>query len=168
MDIQLTVNGDTLAVEAAKTDSLLDVLRDHGYTGTNRACDTGACGMCRVLVDGEPTESCVYPASRADGATIETIEGLGTQDHLHPVQEAFIDNSAVQCGYCTPGMLMTATAFLRENPDPTEPEVREAMDDVLCRCTGYQKIIEAVLDAAERMQAQTVAADGGTAPEVDP
>lgn len=168
MDIELTLNGEPRMYEAAKTDSLLDVLRRHGNTGTNRACDTGACGMCRVLVDGEPTESCVVPASRADGSTVETIEGLGTQESLHPVQEAFIDHSAVQCGYCTPGMVMTATAFLRDVPDPTEDEVRDAMDDVLCRCTGYQKIIDAVLDAADRLQETPIAVDGGTPADTPP
>lgn len=165
MDIQLTVNGEQQTFEVAKSESLLDALRRNGYTGTNRACDTGACGMCRVLVDGEPTESCVIPAFKADGTAVETIEGLGTQDDLHPLQEAFIDHSAVQCGYCTPGMVMTAKAFLAENPDPSEQEVREAIDDVLCRCTGYKKIVEAILDGAARMRGETVAADGGSVPE---
>lgn len=163
MDIQLTINGEQQQVAAAKADSLLDVLRKHGFTGTNRACDTGACGMCRVLLDGEPIESCAIPATRAEGREVETIEGIGTQDDLHPIQEAFVEHSAVQCGYCTPGMVLTSKAFLRENSDPTETEVREALDDVLCRCTGYKKIVDAVLDAAERMQAESVAADGGVA-----
>ncbi len=165
MEIQLTINGQPETLEVAKSASLLDVLRQNGYTGTNRACDTGACGMCRVLLDGEPIESCVIPASRADGSTVETIEGIGTQDDLHPIQEAFIENSAVQCGYCTPGMVMTTKAFLEENPDPTEAEVREALDEVLCRCTGYKKNVEAVLDAAERMERAKVAVDGG---RIDP
>lgn len=165
MEIQLTINDEPGTYDVARSESLLDVLRRNGYTGTNRACDTGSCGMCRVLADGEPRESCVLPAIKADGMEIETIEGLGSQDDLHPVQEAFIDNSASQCGFCTPGMIMTAVGLLRENPDPTEAEVREALDPVLCRCTGYKKIVEAVLDAAERMQGRTVAADGGV---VDP
>lgn len=162
MEIQLTINGEPQTLEVAKSASLLDVLRQNGYTGTNRACDTGACGMCRVLLDGEPTESCVIPASRADGSRVETIEGVGTQDDLHPIQEAFIENSAVQCGYCTPGMVMTTKALLAENSDPTEAEIREALDDVLCRCTGYKKIVEAVQDAAESLRREPVAADGGT------
>ena len=167
MEIELTVNGEERTYEVSKTESLLDVLRRDGYTGTNKSCDTGSCGMCRVIVDGEPRESCVTPAVQADGFEVETIEGIGTQDDLHPVQQAFIDNAALQCGFCTPGMVMTAVALLRENPDPSKTEVREAMDDVLCRCTGYKKIVEAVLDAADRMQGQTVAADGGSKP-VDP
>ncbi len=167
MEIELSVNGEERTYDVSKTESLLDVLRRDGYTGTNKSCDTGSCGMCRVLVDGEPRESCVTPAVQADGFDVETIEGIGSQDDLHPVQQAFIDNAAMQCGFCTPGMVMTAVALLRENPDPSEDEVREAMDDVLCRCTGYKKIVEAVLDAADRMQGQTVAADGGAGP-VDP
>ena len=165
MEIELTVNDEERTYDVSKTESLLDVLRRDGYTGTNKSCDTGSCGMCRVLVDGEPRESCVTPAVQADGFDVETIEGIGSQDDLHPVQQAFIDNAAMQCGFCTPGMVMTAVALLRENPDPSEDEVREAMDDVLCRCTGYKKIVEAVLDAADRMQGETVAADGGP---VDP
>mgnify|MGYP006275253901 FL=1 len=167
MQIELSVNDQKRTYEVSKTESLLDVLRRDGYTGTNKSCDTGSCSMCRVLVDGEPRESCVTPAVQADGFDVETIEGLGSQDDLHPVQQAFIDNAAMQCGFCTPGMVMTAVALLRENPEPTENEVREAMDDVLCRCTGYKKIVEAVLDAADRMQGHTVAADGGNGP-IDP
>lgn len=167
MDIELTVNGDARTLEIVKTESLLDVLRRNGYTGTNKACDTGACGMCRVIVDGEPTESCVLPAKRADGSEVVTIEGIGSQDDLHPVQEAFIDNAAAQCGFCTPGMIITAVTFLEENPNPTEAEAREAIDDVLCRCTGYQKIIDAVVDAADRMEAEPVAADGGVPAATD-
>ena len=164
MDIELTINGEQRTFEVSKTESLLDVLRRNGYTGTNKACDTGACGMCRVLVDGQPRESCVIPASQAGGFDVETIEGVGSQDDLHPVQEALIDHSAVQCGFCTPGMVMTSIGLLRENPTPTESEVREAIDDVLCRCTGYQKNVEAVLDAAERMQEASIAMDGGSEP----
>lgn len=165
MEIELTINGGQRTVEVSKTESLLDVLRRIGYTGTNKSCDTGSCGMCRVLVDGEIRESCVTPAVQADGFDVETIESLGSQDDLHPVQQAFIDNSATQCGFCTPGMLMTAISFLRENPDPTKSEVQEALDGVLCRCTGYKKNVEAVLDAAERMQGKKVASDGGA---IDP
>lgn len=161
MEIQLTVNDEQRTWEVEKTETLLDVLRRNGYTGTNKSCDTGSCGMCRVLVDGEPRESCVTPAVQADGFDVETIEGLGSQDDLHPVQEAFVENSATQCGFCTPGMIMTAVGLLRENPDPSETEVREAIDGVLCRCTGYRKIVEAVLDAADRMDGRAVAADGG-------
>jgi len=139
LQIELTLNGDHEQFEAGKADSLLDVLRHNGYTGAKRGCDTGACGFC----------------------TVETIEGLGDQDDLHPVQEAFVDNSALQCGFCIPGMIMRSKALLDDNPDPSEPEVREGLSDNLCRCTGYKKIVESVLDAADRMDA--VAADGGHA-----
>jgi carbon-monoxide dehydrogenase small subunit len=161
MEIQLTVNGEQQTWAVEKTETLLDALRRHGYTGTNKSCDTGSCGMCRVLVDGEPRESCVTPAVQADGFDVETIEGLGSQDDLHPVQEAFVEHSAMQCGFCTPGMVMSAVGLLRENPNPTEAEVREAIDGVLCRCTGYKKIVEAVLAAADRMGGREIAADGG-------
>jgi len=162
MNVQLTINGEPETFEVTDSDTLLDALRRNGYTGTNRACDDGECGMCRVLVDGDPTEACDVAVAEIEGAAVETIEGLGTQKDLHPIQAAFVDNAAVQCGYCTPGMVMTAKAFLEENPTPTEPEAREAIDDVLCRCTGYEKIVEAVLDAADRMNAERVAADGGS------
>jgi carbon-monoxide dehydrogenase small subunit len=167
MEIELEINGVERAVEAAKSDSLLDVLRRNGYTGAKRGCDTGACGFCTVHVDGEPVKSCVEPVTKVRGASIETIEGLGEQDDLHPVQQAFVDNSALQCGFCIPGMIMRSTALLEANADPTEQEVREALSDNLCRCTGYKKIVEAVLDAAERMDGGTVAADGGKAVEGD-
>ncbi|MFC4541445.1 (2Fe-2S)-binding protein [Halosolutus amylolyticus] len=163
MHIDCTINGNERMFEVSKSDLLLDVLRRNGYTGAKRGCDTGACGMCTVQIDGEPTMSCVTPVAKADGATVETIEGLGTQDDLHPVQQAFVDNSALQCGFCIPGMIMRSKALLEENPDPTEAEVREALSDNLCRCTGYKKIVEAVLDASDRLAEQAVAADGGRA-----
>lgn len=163
MELHVTLNGDQKTVEASKADSLLDVLRDHGYTGAKRGCDTGDCGYCTVIVDGESRQSCIVPARNVEGSEVETIESLGTQEDLHPVQEAFVDNTALQCGFCTSGMIMAATASLRENPDPSPAEAREAIDDILCRCTGYKKPVEAVLDAAERMGGQDrVAADGGT------
>lgn len=163
MNIELKLNGTERAFDASKSDSLLDVLRANGYTGAKRGCDTGACGFCTVIVDGEARNSCVLPAARVDGATVETIEGLGTQSNLHPVQEAFVDHSALQCGFCIPGMIMRSTALLSENPNPTEQEVREGLSENLCRCTGYKKIVEAVLDAAERMDGDSPrpVADGG-------
>ncbi|KAA9395991.1 (2Fe-2S)-binding protein [Haloarcula sp. CBA1130] len=168
MQIELEVNGETETFEATKSDSLLDVLRANGYTGAKRGCDTGACGFCTVHVDGEPVKSCVEPVLNVQDASVETIEGLGEQDDLHPVQQAFVDNTALQCGFCIPGMIMRSTALLETNPDPTEKEVREALSDNLCRCTGYKKIVEAVLDAAERLNDETaVAADGGTAVDSD-
>ncbi|MFB6354621.1 MAG: (2Fe-2S)-binding protein [Halobacteriales archaeon] len=162
MELEFELNGVPRTVEVAQSDLLLDVLRRHGYTGAKRGCDTGACGMCMVQVDGEARQSCVLPASRVDGASVETIEGLGTQDDLHPIQQAFVDNTALQCGFCTPGFIMRTKALLETNPDPTEQEVREALADNLCRCTGYQTIIEAVMDAADRLDGERVAADGGT------
>ncbi len=163
MNIELKLNGTERAFDASKSDSLLDVLRANGYTGAKRGCDTGACGFCTVIVDGEARNSCVLPAARVDGATVETIEGLGAQSNLHPVQEACVDHSALQCGVCIPGMSMRSTALLSENPNPTEQEVREGLSENLCRCTGYKKIVEAVLDAAERMDGEspTAVADGG-------
>ena len=162
MELQFELNGEPETFEVAKTDLLLDVLRRNGYTGAKRGCDTGACGMCMVQVDGEPRQSCVLPANRVDGASVETIEGLGTQDDLHPIQQAFLDRTALQCGFCTPGFIMSTKALLEENPDPSDSEVRDALSDNLCRCTGYKKILEAVYDSADRMQADAMAADGGT------
>lgn len=168
MEIELEINDVEWTVDAAKSDSLLDVLRRNGYTGAKRGCDTGACGFCTVHVDGEPVKSCVEPVMNVEDASIETIEGLGEQDDLHPVQQAFVDNTALQCGFCIPGMIMRSTALLEVNPNPTEQEVREALSDNLCRCTGYKKIVEAVLDAAERMDSGTpVAADGGQTVDSD-
>jgi carbon-monoxide dehydrogenase small subunit len=161
MKADCTINGKERTLEASKSELLLDVLRRNGYTGAKRGCDTGACGMCTVQVDGEPTMSCVTPVAKVDGSDIETIEGLGTQDDLHPVQQAFVENFALQCGFCIPGMVMRSKALLEENPDPSETEVREALSDNLCRCTGYKKIVEAVLDASDRMYGQEIAPDGG-------
>jgi aerobic carbon-monoxide dehydrogenase small subunit len=161
MDIDITLNGTERTFEAERSDSLLDLLRRNGYTGTKRGCDTGNCGFCTVAIDGEPALSCVKPVATIDGTEIETIESLGTQDDLHPVQEAFVDNAALQCGFCIPGMIMRSRSLLVENPDPTEKEIREALSGNLCRCTGYEKIIDAVQDAAGRMGEEGVAADGG-------
>ena len=163
MDLEVTLNGSQERLEASPADSLLDVLRAHGYTGAKRGCDTGDCGYCTVIVDGEARQSCVVPAKQTDGATIETIESLGRQEDLHPVQEAFVENTALQCGFCIPGMIMNTTAALRENPDPTPAEAREAIEPVLCRCTGFKKPVEAVLDAADKMEDAEMVTDGGPA-----
>jgi carbon-monoxide dehydrogenase small subunit len=164
MQVEIELNGENEQFEAARSDSLLDVLRRNAYTGAKRGCDTGACGFCTVIVDDEPRNSCVVPVAKADGASVQTIESLGSQSALHPIQEAFVDNFAVQCGFCIPGMIMRSKAFLDENENPTEPEVREALSENLCRCTGYKKIVEAVLDAADRTNGtdSEVVADGGT------
>jgi aerobic-type carbon monoxide dehydrogenase small subunit (CoxS/CutS family) len=148
--IALTVNGvhEEVAVEARRT--LADVLRhDLGHTGTHLGCEHGICGACTVLVDGEPTRACLVFGVQADDCEVETVEGLARDGELNPLQEAFSAHHALQCGFCTPGFLMLATALLRENPDPTDDEIREAMASNICRCTGYQSILEAVRAAAD-------------------
>ncbi len=153
MNIETQINGESRSFEVDRSTLLLDLLRREGYTGAKRGCDTGACGFCTVLVDGEAEQSCVLPVTRVEDASIETIEGLGDQNDLHPVQEAFVDHSALQCGFCIPGMIMSAKGFLDDYGDvsPSDYEVREALEGNLCRCTGYKKPIEAVQDAADRM-----------------
>jgi carbon-monoxide dehydrogenase small subunit len=151
--IELNVNGERheVAVELQRT--LLEVLREQlGLTGTKKACDEGQCGSCTVLMDGKPVSSCLVLALEAQGRDILTIEGLGTGGRLHPLQQAFVDLGAIQCGYCTPGMVMVGKALLDENPHPTEDEVREAISGNLCRCTGYAKIVEAILAASKVLQ----------------
>jgi len=149
--IAITVNGTRheVAVESRRT--LADVLRhDLGYTGTHLGCEHGICGACTVLVDGQPTRSCLVFGVQGDDAEVETVEGLAGDDGaLNPLQDAFSEHHALQCGFCTPGFLMLATALLRENPDPSDDEIREAMASNICRCTGYQSILEAVRAAAD-------------------
>jgi aerobic-type carbon monoxide dehydrogenase small subunit (CoxS/CutS family) len=153
--IAITVNGarHEVAVESRRT--LADVLRhDLGYTGTHLGCEHGICGACTVLVDGQPTRSCLVFGVQADDAEVETVEGLAAEDGaLNPLQDAFSEHHALQCGFCTPGFLMLATALLRENPDPSDDEIREAMASNICRCTGYQSILEAVRAAADGQKA---------------
>jgi carbon-monoxide dehydrogenase small subunit len=148
--ISLNVNGilHELAVEPRRT--LLELLRDDlGLTGTKKGCGIGDCGTCTVLLDGVATFSCLTLAIQADGRTVETVEGLAENGRLNRLQQAFVDHGAIQCGYCTPGMLMTSTELLRRNPHPDEGEIRKAISGNLCRCTGYQKIVEAIQAAAE-------------------
>jgi len=159
VSVELTVNGSAVSIEDGQ--DLATALRSAGYTGVKCGCDGGTCGASKVFVNGEIAMACGLDAAEAAGATVETIEGLGTQSDLHPIQQAFVDHFAVQCGFCTPGMIMQAKALLDENPDPSEGEVRAALDDNYCRCTGYQKPVEAILDAAARMRGEEVAADGG-------
>lgn len=150
--IQLSVNGESFDLLVEPRHTLLKVLReDLGFTGTKRGCDAGECGACTVLLNGKPVNSCLVLAVEADGAEITTIEGLARGSELHPIQEAFIQHGAVQCGYCTPGMILSAKALLDENPHPSEVEVKRAIAGNLCRCTGYVKIIGAILAAAEQM-----------------
>jgi aerobic carbon-monoxide dehydrogenase small subunit len=151
MAVGVTVNGirHELAVEPRRL--LVDCLRDDlGLTGTHIGCEHGVCGTCTVLVDGESIRSCLMLAVQADGAQIMTVEGLSQNGTLHPLQQAFRDAQGLQCGFCTPGMLMVAHELLRETPSPTEDQIREAISANLCRCTGYQGIVEAVQLAAER------------------
>jgi len=149
-NIQITVNGTEHSLLVDEKRSLADFLRkDLNLIGTKIACNSGHCGSCNVLVDGKLVRSCTLPAIKADGKSVLTIEGLATPDGLHPIQQAFIEAGAVQCGYCTPGMILTAKALLDRNPDPTEQEIKKAFAGNLCRCTGYIKIVEAVLLAAK-------------------
>jgi carbon-monoxide dehydrogenase small subunit len=148
-DIELTINGESYDLFISPNQTLLDVLRDQlGLMGTKRGCDQGACGACTVLVNGETYLSCIMLAMDAVGKEIVTIEGLEDKDGLHPLQEAFVDHFAVQCGFCSPGMILSAKALLDKNPHPSEEEVRIALSGNLCRCTGYIKIVEAVMGFA--------------------
>lgn len=146
----MTVNGAQCDADVEPRLLLVHLLREHvGLTGTNIGCDTSSCGACTVHVDGESVKSCTVLAVQADGATVDTIEGLAAAEGaLHPVQAAFRAHHALQCGFCTPGMVMAAISLLRENPNPSEAEVREGLEGNLCRCTGYHNIVDAVLDAA--------------------
>jgi carbon-monoxide dehydrogenase small subunit len=151
-DITVTINGTEYErnVEARKL--LIHFIRDDvDLTGSHIGCDTGNCGACSVIVDGVLVKSCMMLAVQADGSSIETVEGLADGDELVPLQQAFSDHHALQCGYCTPGMLMSATALLRENARPTEDEIKKGLQGNICRCTGYWNIVEAVATAAERM-----------------
>lgn len=146
----VTINGESHELDVSVNKTLIDLIKDDlGLVGTKDGCRQGVCGACTVLVDGVPIRSCLELAIRCDGKHITTVEGLREAGSLHPLQQAFIDAGAVQCGYCTPGMLMMATAFLKENPNPTEEEVREALIGNICRCTGYTGSVQAVLAVAE-------------------
>jgi aerobic-type carbon monoxide dehydrogenase small subunit (CoxS/CutS family)/CO/xanthine dehydrogenase FAD-binding subunit len=146
--VEMTVNGQALRVDVEARATLMDTLRRAGLWGVKHGCETGECGSCAVLLDGRPVSSCLTLTLRAQGRSVLTVEGLGTPDRLHPVQRAFVDTGAVQCGYCTPAMELCAKALLDAVPDPTEAEVRDALAGCLCRCTGYVKPVEAVLAAA--------------------
>jgi aerobic carbon-monoxide dehydrogenase small subunit len=154
--ITVTVNGEKRVADIEPRLLLAHLLRQ-GFklTGTHTGCDTTNCGVCTVLVDGTPVKSCTMLAVQADGCEVMTVEGMATASELHPVQEGFKDKHGLQCGFCTPGMMLTAKAFLDENPDPTEDEVRWALSGNLCRCTGYQNIVKSVLWAAEKLRAQS-------------
>jgi len=150
MTITLTINGTRRTVDIDPGEKLLDLLRREGVMGVKVGCGSGDCGACAVLVDGRAVNSCLLYAAKADGAEVVTIEGLERDGALHPVQEAFLDEGGIQCGYCTPGMVISAVDLLSRNPDPTEDEIRQGLSGNLCRCTGYTKQIQAVRKAVER------------------
>ena len=147
--MSLTVNGSPKEWGIAPGELLLDVLRSHGYFGVKRGCEKGECGACTVVVNGRSVNSCLMFAAQAEGCQVLTVEGLAQGDVLDPVQEAFLDHGAVQCGFCTPGMVLTAKLLVERYPDLTEAQVREALAGHFCRCTGYRKPVEAVLAAAQ-------------------
>ena len=147
--LRMVVNGKSVEVKVDPTWTLLYVLREElKLTGTKKGCEKGDCGACTVLLEGNPVNSCLVLALQADGKKVETIEGLGQADALHPLQKSFIANGAVQCGFCTPGMLLSAAALLKKKPNPTEKEIRRAISGNLCRCTGYAKIVKAIQTVA--------------------
>ena len=153
LNITLNVNNEDFQVEVAPYNTLLDVLRDKlGLTDVKNSCKQGECGSCTVLLDGKPVTSCLMLAAQAQGKKITTPRSIALDDQLHPLQEKFIEHGAVQCGYCTPGMLLVARALLDENPNPTEEEVRVAISGNICRCTGYQQIVEAIMAVAAEMK----------------
>ena len=155
--IQLTVNGEQYEIAVEPNCTLADALREElDFTGVKKGCEIGDCGACTVLMDGLPVFSCLVLAVEADGHEILTIEGMAEGNKLHPLQQAFIDVGAIQCGFCTPGMVLNAYALLLRNPDPSEVEIRTALSGNLCRCTGYQKIVEAIQAAAKIMLNETV------------
>ena len=152
LPLTMIVNGKQVTVQIESDELLVDVLRDRlGLTGTKIGCNEGECGACTVIMDGKAVLSCLIPAMRAQGRDIITIEGLSDGDILHPLQQAFVDHGAVQCGYCTPGFVMSAKALLDDNPHPTQDEIKEAIAGNLCRCTGYVKIMQAIEAVANQV-----------------
>ncbi len=151
-NVSFTVNGVARQADVEPRTLLVYFLRETlGLTGTNVGCDTTSCGSCTVLVDGESVKSCNLLAVQVDGREVTTIEGMASDGQMHPIQEAFHRNHGLQCGYCTPGMIMAAASYLKENPDPTDEQVRESLEGNLCRCTGYHNIVKSILDAAGQM-----------------
>jgi carbon-monoxide dehydrogenase small subunit len=151
--VELTVNGALYKLDVQPWETLVEVIRDDlGLTGTKEGCGLGECGACTVIMDGRAVNSCLVLAAEADGKQITTIEGLADGDKLHPIQQAFVNHGGLQCGFCTPGMIMSAKALLDEKPSPSEEEIREGIAGNICRCTGYAKIIESVKAAAKNIQ----------------
>src|SRR5438876_6362710 len=157
MELELRINGLIKSLEVAPNESMMAVLRKEGYYSVKHGCETGECGACTVLVDGTPRPGCVTLAAQVGGCTLTTVESLGSARKLHPIQEAFVDTGAIQCGFCTPGMILSAHALLKRNPNPTEDEVRDALSGNLCRCTGYVKPVQAILRAAAIMRGEGMA-----------
>ena len=152
--LSFTVNGDPVDVMVAPNTTLLEVLRDQlGLYGVKEGCSEGVCGACTVLMEGLPIRSCITLALEAEGASVTTIEGIAEDGRLHPVQEAFVENGSVQCGFCTPGMILSTKALLDRNSEPTEDEIKDALAGNFCRCTGYSKILKAVQSVSGRMKA---------------
>ena len=156
MRVEMILNGVRRGFEIEPGDTLLELLRREGYKGVKKGCETGDCGACAVLLDDRAVNSCLVLAAKADGRTVTTVEGLEADGRLSVLQEAFLDAGAVQCGYCTPGMLIAATDLLNRNPHPSEEEIREAISGNLCRCTGYVKQVEAIELAVRRMEGKDV------------
>ncbi|MBP7331937.1 MAG: (2Fe-2S)-binding protein [Firmicutes bacterium] len=151
--LKFTLNGEPIEITVSPDDMLVDVLRDKlELTGTKKGCGKGECGACTVIINGEAVNSCLVPAMKTMGANVETIEGIGSPEKFHPVQEAFMDLGAIQCGFCTPGMIMSAKALLDKTTSPTSKEIKRSLSGNICRCTGYVKIEEAVRAAAEKMR----------------
>lgn len=148
MKLDITINEKQQRWRIEPRETLLDVLRREGFTGAKRVCESGECGACAVILDGRAVDSCLVLAAQVDGRSVTTVEGIEGDSALHPVQQAFAANGAVQCGFCIPGMVVTAANYLRQNPNPTQDEIRHVFVGNLCRCTGYKKPVEAVLDAA--------------------
>jgi aerobic-type carbon monoxide dehydrogenase small subunit (CoxS/CutS family) len=154
--VELSVNGAQVSVQVETRVNLADFLRhDMGLTGTHLGCEHGVCGACTVIVDGDAVRSCLMLAVQANGKSVTTLEGLATRGTLHPVQQAFQDNHGLQCGFCTPGMIMSLTAFLEHNPNPDEHDIRESISGNICRCTGYQGIVAAGMDAADSLRRES-------------
>jgi carbon-monoxide dehydrogenase small subunit len=153
--MRMQINGTLVEVDVDPSARLVDVLRvDLGLTGTKIGCEIGECGACTVLLDGHPVNACLVLAGQVEGRVIETIEGISGESELHPLQAAFIENGAIQCGFCTSGFVMTALALLKDHPQPTEGEIRYGLAGNLCRCTGYQKIVDAIQSAARTMRGE--------------
>jgi aerobic carbon-monoxide dehydrogenase small subunit len=163
MQVTININGEPVSRDVEPRLLLVHFLRDHlGLTGTHVGCDTSNCGACTVHLDGEAVKSCTVLAAQADGTKVTTIEGLADGDRLHPLQEAFWEDHGLQCGYCTPGMIMAAADLLARNPNPSEEEIRQGLEGNLCRCTGYHNIVRAVHDAAQRPHAGEIPHPGLT------